>query len=210
MTPIVHLQAIACALPQINIDTDQLLPARFMKESRTPPSGYAPYLFHDLRRGADGELREDFPLNAPANRGAGIIVAGRNFGSGSSREGAVYALVDAGVRCVLAPSHGDIFSANAVNNGLLPARLDEHDTEVLLALLARGGVQMNLDLQACSLTVEGRSFDFTVDPVWRTRLLNGWDEIDMTRRHVEDIAAWCRHDRELRPWAQVLPEPAAG
>ncbi|KQP15984.1 3-isopropylmalate dehydratase small subunit [Pseudorhodoferax sp. Leaf265] len=209
MTPIVRLQAIACALPQINIDTDQVFPARYMKEARRPPSGYAPYLFHDLRRGSDGELREDFPLNAPINQGVGIIAAGRNFGSGSSREGAVYALVDAGVRCVLAPSYGDIFAANAVNNGLLPARVDEHDMEVLFTLLAPGGVRMNLDLQACNLTVERRSFDFTVDPVWRTRLLNGWDEIDMTRRHAEDIAAWCRHDRELRPWAQLPFEPAA-
>jgi 3-isopropylmalate/(R)-2-methylmalate dehydratase small subunit len=210
MEPLVRLHAIACALPQINIDTDQVLPARFMKEARTPPAGYSPYLFHDLRRAPDGSARADFPLNDARNLGAGIIAARRNFGSGSSREAAVYALVDAGIRCVLAPSHGDIFAANAVNNGLLPARVADDDMEVLLHLLARGGVGMDLDLEACTVTVEGRSFNFAVDPVWRIRLLNGWDEIDVTRRFADDIAAWCRRDREVRPWAQMPVEPSPG
>ncbi|VTU43095.1 3-isopropylmalate dehydratase small subunit [Variovorax sp. RA8] len=209
MEPLVQLRAIACALSQINIDTDQVLPARFMKEARTPETGYAPYLFHDLRRTPDGSLRNDFPLNDPRNHGAKIIAARRNFGSGSSREAAVYALVDAGIRCVLAPSHGDIFAANAVNNGLLPARIAQADIEVVLDLLAPGGVEIHLDLEACKLTLEGRSFDFQVDPVSRIRLLNGWDEIDMTRRYTEDIAAWCRRDRELRPWVRLALEPSA-
>lgn len=202
MEPLVRLQAIACALPQINIDTDQVLPARFMKEPRRPPAGYAPFLFHDLRREPDGALDARFPLNDPKNQGARIIAARRNFGSGSSREAAVYALVDAGVRCVLAPSHGDIFAANAVNNGLLPARIAQDAMEALLALLAPGGVAMDLDLEACTATVAGRSFAFHVDPVWRIRLLNGWDEIDVTRRYRDEIAAWCRQDSERRPWAQ--------
>lgn len=203
MEPLLRLQAIACPLAQINIDTDQVLPARFMKESRALPAGYAPYLFHDLRRTPDGALRPDFPLNDPRHRTARIIAAGRNFGSGSSREAAVYALVDAGIRCVLAASHGDIFAANAVNNGLLPARLAEGDMQILLGLLAPGGVEAELDLQACTVRAAGRSFDFQIDPVWRVRLLQGWDEIDMTRRFTDAIAAWCRHDQELRPWAQL-------
>jgi 3-isopropylmalate/(R)-2-methylmalate dehydratase small subunit len=205
MEPLVRLQAIACALPQINIDTDQVLPARFMKEPRVLPAGYATYLFHDLRRAPDGSMHAEFPLNEVKNLGAGIIATRRNFGSGSSREAAVYALVDAGIRCVLAPSHGDIFAANAVNNGLLPARVADEEMEVLLDLLAPGGVRMDLDLEACKVTVGACSFTFTVDAVWRIRLLNGWDEIDMTRRYAGDIAAWCRRDREVRPWAQ-LPE----
>jgi 3-isopropylmalate/(R)-2-methylmalate dehydratase small subunit len=207
MDPLLQLHTIACALPQINIDTDQVLPARFMKESRISPAGYSSYLFYDLRRAPDGSFSTDFALNDPKNQGAKIIATRRNFGSGSSREGAVYALVDAGIRCVLAPSHGDIFAANAVNNGLLPARIEENEMEALLDLLAPGGVKMDLDLEACTVTVDGRSFHLLVDPVWRNRLLNGWDEIDMTRRFTDDISAWCRRDCKVRPWAQLPIEP---
>lgn len=203
MDPLVRLRSVVCALPQINIDTDQVLPARFMKESRAAPGGYAPYLFHDVRRRPDGSQDPGFPLNDPKNRSARIIATRRNFGSGSSREAAVYALVDAGVRCVLAPSHGDIFAANAVNNGLLPGRIGEEQMEALLGLLAPGGVEMDLDLEACHVNVAGERFDFAVDPIWRIRLLNGWDDIDVTRRFTEDIEAWSRRDRQLRPWAQV-------
>jgi len=203
MQPLVRLRSIACALPRINIDTDQVFPARFMKEVRVPPAGYSPYLFHDLRRLSDGSLDPEFALNSPKNRGASVVAARRNFGSGSSREAAVYALVDAGVRCVLAPSHGDIFAANAVNNGLLPGRIDEDEMETLLEVLAPGGVEVDLDLEGCQVTVLGRCFDFSVDPVWRTRLLNGWDDIDVTRHFKDDIVAWCKRDRERRPWAQL-------
>lgn len=206
MDRLVRLRSVVCALPQINIDTDQVLPARFMKESRATPGGYAPYLFHDVRRRADGSQDQGFPLNDPKNRSARIIATRRNFGCGSSREAAVYALVDAGVRCVLAPSHGDIFAANAVNNGLLPGRIDEARMEVLLDLVTAGGIEMDLDLESCQVSVAGQRFDFEVDPIWRMRLLNGWDDIDVTRRFAEDIEAWCRHDRQVRPWAQ-LPAP---
>lgn len=210
MQPLARLRSVACALPRINIDTDQIMPARFMKESRTPPGGYSPYLFHDLRRRPDGSLDPEFALNDPKHRGASVIAARRNFGSGSSREAAVYALVDAGVRCVLAPSHGDIFAANAVNNGLLPGRIDEGEMEALLELLSPGGVEVDIDLEGCRVTVLGRCFSFSVDPVWRIRLLNGWDDIDMTRHFKDDIDAWCKHDRELRPWAQLPDRHSAG
>jgi 3-isopropylmalate/(R)-2-methylmalate dehydratase small subunit len=208
MEPFVRLESVACALPQINIDTDQLLPARFMKEPRQPGMGYDRFLFHDLRRAPDGSLDPGFPLNAPRNAGARIIAAHRNFGSGSSREAAVYALVDAGIRCVIAPTHGDIFSSNAVNNGLLPARLPEPEAEELLTLLAPGGVSVTIDLHACAIHAAGRTFAFSIDPVWRVRLLNGWDEIDMTRRFDADIARWVAADRGARPWAQDMPAPA--
>ncbi len=210
MTPLVHLRSVACALPWINIDTDQILPARFMKESRSAPNGYAPYLFHDLRRTAGGRPDGAFPLNLASNAKAQVIAARRNFGSGSSREAAVYALVDAGVRCVVAPTHGDIFAANAVNNGLLPARLDEAHMEELLDLLAPGGVQVEVDLSACLIAVADRQFAFGIDPVWRVRLLNGWDDIDMTRRYAAEIEAWCERDRAQRPWAGLpadVPDP---
>ena len=197
------LTAVGCAMPRINIDTDQVLPARFMKQPRTMPVGYSPYLFHDARRLPDGSPDPAFALNAPANAAARIIAARRNFGSGSSREAAVYALVDSGFRCIIAPSHGDIFAANAVNNGLLPAQVDEADSEAILTALAPGGVQVQVDLSACTITVAGRTCAFRVDPVARLRLLNGWDEIDMTRRHTEDIARWSAADAIRRPWARI-------
>lgn len=207
MEPFVRLTSVAAALPQINIDTDQVLPARFMQQPRVPGTGYRPFLFHDLRRLPDGSPDPAFPLNDPKNAGTQVIAARRNFGSGSSREAAVYALVDAGVRCVIAPSHGDIFSSNAVNNGLLPARVEEGAMEELLALLAPGGVAVEVDLEACRIQAAGRGFDFSTDPLWRIRLLNGWDEIDMTRRFATEIDAWCAADRLARPWAQLAPDP---
>ena len=208
MEAFVRQSSVAVAMPQINIDTDQVLPARFMKQPRTPPEGYAPYLFHDLRRSPAGSPSADFALNDPANARAKFIAARRNFGSGSSREAAVYALVDAGIRCVVAPSHGDIFSANAVNNGLVPARVEEAAMEELLALLAPGGVVATVDLENCSVEVGGRVFGFQIDPVWRMRLLNGWDDIDITRRFGPQIDGWLAADAVGRPWAQLPPEPA--
>lgn len=207
MQPFTTLTAVAAALPLANIDTDQVIPARFMRQPRTPQAGYDRFLFHDMRRLADGSDDPAFALNQPRNRAARIIAARRNFGCGSSREAAVYALVDSGIRCVLAPSFGDIFSSNAVNNGLLPARVAEDDIEALLAMLEPGGVEIDVDLQACSMAVGGRSFPFQIDPVWRVRLLNGWDDIDMTRRFAGEIASWVEADRASRPWAQALGSP---
>jgi 3-isopropylmalate/(R)-2-methylmalate dehydratase small subunit len=201
MQPLVKLESTACPLPFINIDTDQIFPARYMKQPRSV--GYHNFLFHELRRRADGEPDLAFPLNDPRNRDARILVARRNFGSGSSREAAVYALVDQGVRCVLAPSFGDIFASNAVNNGLLPARLDEDDIEALLAIAAPGGVTMAVDLQACTVAAQGKVFEFRIDPVWRVKLLNGWDDIDITRSYESDIAAWLEKDAAARPWAAL-------
>ena len=201
MQPLTTLESTACALPFINIDTDQIFPARYMKQPRSV--GYQNFLFHELRHRTDGELDTDFPLNDPRNRDARILVARRNFGSGSSREAAVYALVDQGIRCVLAPSFGDIFASNAVNNGLLPARLDEDDIEALLAIAAPGGVAMAVDLNACTVSVQGQVFEFRIDPVWRVKLLNGWDDIDITRSYEGEIAAWLARDVAARPWAAL-------
>ncbi|SDD18415.1 3-isopropylmalate dehydratase small subunit [Ruegeria marina] len=176
----------AVLLPMANIDTDQLIPARFMSTPRT--QGYGRFLLHDVRRNARGEPAPDFPLNAHPD--ATILVAGRNFGSGSSREAAVYALVDAGVRVVAAPSFGDIFAGNAVNNGLLPARVAEADAALLTKVLSTGTAQGAADLGARLLTIADLSVPFELDEVWRTKLLNGWDDIDLTRQHSTEIAAY--------------------
>src|SRR5262245_8258135 len=130
MEKFTRLTAAACPLDRANLNTDQLIPARFLKWPRS--AGLGKVLLHDLRFDAAGNARPDFPLNQPAWRDARIIVGGRNFGCGSSREAAVYALYDYGVRCVIAPSFGDIFAGNAVQNGLLTAIvLDEDGAELM-------------------------------------------------------------------------------
>lgn len=192
------LEAIACPLPLSGIDTDQLIPARFMKRSRA--DGYGDYLLHDLRFDEDGRPKADCPLNARRWQGARILVTRRNFGSGSSREAAVYALVDYGFACVIAPSFGDIFASNAVNNGLLPATVSEEHCEALLAGLEDGDGTARVDLEACEIHAANLIIPFRIDPVWRTKLLNGWDDIDLTLSHAAAIEAFQAKDAGTRPW----------
>lgn len=199
MQPFKTLDAIACPLPQANIDTDQLIAARFMSRPRS--EGYGDYLLHAQRFDDDGNQRPECPLNQPRYAGSAVIVALRNFGSGSSREAAVYALVDFGIRCVIAPSFGDIFASNAVNNGLLPAVVTEADTEQLLARLAHDA-RLRIDLAARTITAGEVIISFRIDPVWQMKLLNGWDDLDLTASYGADIDCFFERDRQLRPWAQ--------
>lgn len=198
MDAFTKLEALACPLPLSGIDTDQLIPARFMKRSRA--DGYGDYLLHDLRFDAGGHPRMDCPLNMPRWHGAKILVTRRNFGSGSSREAAVYALADYGFACVIAPSFGDIFASNAVNNGLLPAVVSEEDCEALLAGLEQGDGMACVDLNSCEIRAANLAIPFRVDPVWRTKLLNGWDDIDLTMSHSSTIEAFQVTDSAARPW----------
>jgi 3-isopropylmalate/(R)-2-methylmalate dehydratase small subunit len=194
------LTAAACPLDVTNLNTDQILPARFLKRPRS--AGFGQVLFNDLRLDADGKERPDFPLNRPAWRGAKIMVGGRNFGCGSSRESAVYALYDYGIRAVIAPSFGDIFSGNAVQNGLLTAVVSDHDASEMMAALARTPeLPMTVDLDQQTILCGNRSYNFTIDPVRRTRLLNGWDDIALTESFRDRIAAFKALDRTRRPWA---------
>jgi 3-isopropylmalate/(R)-2-methylmalate dehydratase small subunit len=199
MHPFQRLTATACPLPYANIDTDQLIPARFMKRSRA--EGYGGYLLHDMRFSSDGAEMPGFPLNRPEWKKAQIVVARRNFGAGSSREAAVYALVDFGIRCVIAPSFGDIFASNSVNNGLLPARVEERYAEDLIRYLEDGSMQLTVDLQEQTITAPGLSVPFAIDPVWRMKLLNGWDDIDLTLNQADAIARFTAEDAKRRPWA---------
>ena len=137
MQPFRQLNGVAVALRRDNVDTDQVIPARFLKISRAEGLGDA--LFRDLRFDADGKPRPDFPLNDPARKGASILIGRKNFGVGSSREAAVYALVDHGFRCVVATSFGDIFAGNSVNNGLVAAIVSEEDIEKLLSAVEQTG-----------------------------------------------------------------------
>lgn len=200
MEKFVRLTSKACPLPLPNVNTDMILPARFLKLPRTPELGGA--LFYDLRRDAVGNERPDFLLNRPFWRDAKILIAGRNFGGGSSREAAVYALYEAGIRCVIAPSFGDIFAQNSVKNGLLTAVLSEPEVEELgAAIAADPELPVTIDLRQQTILRGNRGFSFAIDPVSRNQLLNGWDDIDMTQTHRDRIAAFKSADRERRPWA---------
>ncbi|KAA0012931.1 3-isopropylmalate dehydratase small subunit [Billgrantia pellis] len=203
MEPIKIIDAPACPLPLANVDTDQLIPARFMKEPRSV--GYGQFLLHDLRHDGSGRPAERFILNHPQVAEAKTLVARRNFGAGSSREAAVYALVDFGFRCVIAPSFGDIFASNAVNNGLLPATVSEADAEALLAALGDAPGLLQVDLETQRIGVGDLSVTFFIAPTWRTKLLNGWDDIDMTRQHAETIRRFADDYASQRPWLQATP-----
>ncbi len=200
MTPFTILTARACALPRANVDTDQLIPARFMKRSRA--EGYGAVLLHDLRFRPDGTPDPGFPLNAPGMDQARILIARRNFGAGSSREAAVYALADYGIRCIVAPSFGDIFAANAANNGLLPATVVDADAERLLAVASASAAPIAVDLRNCTIASGDLAIPFTIDPVRRTKLLNGWDDLAMTESFRPLIGRFAAADAALRPWVR--------
>src|SRR5262250_1456186 len=173
MDKFIRLTATACPLDVANLNTDQLLPARFLKLPRS--AGLGAVLFHDLRFDADARERPDFPLNQPAWREAKIIVGGRNFGCGSSREAAVYALYDYGIRCVIAPSFGDIFFGNSIQNGLLPAIVDDEVAAELIATLKdTPDLLVTVDLEQQTILCGNRSYPFKIDPSCHLRLLNGW------------------------------------
>ena len=200
MEKFAKLTGAACPIDQANVNTDQIIPARFLKWTRA--MGIGKVLFNDLRHDAEGREKPDFPLNRPAWRNAKIVVAARNFGCGSSRESAVYALYDYGVRCVIAPSFGDIFSGNAVQNGLLTAVVtDAEAAEIMAALQENPELPLTVDLEEQRIVCGNRIYSFTIDPVRRARLLNGWDDIALTQSHRDRIAAFKASDRAARPWA---------
>lgn len=193
MTGWTRHQGPAAGLAVESIDTDQLIPARFMSTPRG--AGYGSFLLHDMRFAEDGS-EKPFPLRPDTS----VLVARRNFGSGSSREAAVYALVDFGIRAVIAPSFGDIFAANAVNNGLLPARADPGLVERLLDRLQYGPADIALDLETGRLAMDGIQGRFDLDDSWRQKLINGWDDIDLTLQNAEQIARFAKRYRTASPW----------
>lgn len=202
MEPFVRLEAKACPLPFENVDTDQLVPARFMSTPRS--EGYDRFLLHDMRRLPNGDLNPELAINKPQFSGSKILVARRNFGCGSSREAAVYALVDNGFRCVVAPSFGEIFAGNALNNGLLTAAVAPQDADSLIAFLENGNRELFVDLDACTVRMsDSNSFAFRIDLAARKRLLNGWDDLDLTTSFASQVETWATTYCSLYPW--VLP-----
>ena len=199
MQPFTTLTAIAAPLDEANVDTNQLCPTRFNKVPRDPK--YAQVLFHDLRFTAEGDEKE-FLLNVEPYRSAGILVADRNFGCGSSRESAVYALYEFGIRCVIAPSFGDIFANNCGKNGLLPVVLPEAITaSIRTQLRDRPGANIAVDLRAQTVTdPSGQVHKFDIHPVRRKCLLEGLDDVARTQQYQERIAAFEASYRTDRPW----------
>lgn len=196
MEPFRRLDAVAAPLPVANVDTDQIIPARFLWKARR--DGFSDTLFADLR--ADPE--EPFVLDRPAYRDARILVAERNFGCGSSREHAVWALWDGGFRVVVAPSFGDIFHTNALKNGFLPVRLSPKRVAAILGELARDpGCRMVVDLEGQTVTgPDGVEDRFEIDALQKESLTEGLDDIDLTLRYRDRIDAFERDHDKIHPW----------
>ncbi len=188
--PLRRHRGLVAPLRRNHVDTDQIIPKQFLK--RIERSGFGPFLFYDWRRSADGQLDPSFVTNRPEYTGASILVAGPNFGCGSSREHAAWALQDAGFRIVIAPSFADIFRANAIGNGMLPVALPEASVNELLDRAeAADGYVLDVDLER-GVVCDDRGFSerFSMDEASRRRLLEGLDEIDVILAHESDIAAF--------------------
>jgi 3-isopropylmalate/(R)-2-methylmalate dehydratase small subunit len=201
MRPFTKLTAVAAPIDLSNIDTDRIIPARFLRKDKQTP-GYDRFLFHDVRFNPDGSEKPEFVLNMPAYRAAKILVAAENFGCGSSREAAVWALDANGVRSVIAPSLGDIFHQNSFKNGLLPVILPGEVTEKLRRQLhARPGATITVDLPAQTVTgPDGARYEFSVDPFRKECLLTGQDEIALTLTHEPRIAAFEKEHAAAFSW----------
>lgn len=195
------LRSRMVALPVDNIDTDQIIPARFLKT--VTKEGLGAQLFYDWRYDAEGRPRPDFILNQPRAQGAQILLAGDNFGCGSSREHAPWALLEYGFRCVIAPSFGDIFYNNCLKNGLLPVVLTEQEVDGLFHdCAAQPGFRLVVDLerQTVSTTDGAKTYRFEIAPSPKYALLNGLDEIGLTLRHADKIRAFEERRRAELPW----------
>jgi len=194
MQPFTTHTGIVASLDRANVDTDQIIPKQFLK--RIERTGFGQFLFFDWRFLPDGAPNPEFELNRPIVAGASVLLARRNFGCGSSREHAPWALADYGFRVVIAPSFADIFFNNCFQNGMVPIRLSEEDVEELFcrtraAEAAGGPYRLHVDLPSCTVSDDaGFSRSFTVDPFRKRCLLEGLDDIGLSLQHVDKIAAW--------------------
>jgi 3-isopropylmalate/(R)-2-methylmalate dehydratase small subunit len=193
MKPFTVLTGIVAPLEALNVDTDQIIPKQFLK--RIERTGYEDFLFFDWRYLPDGSTNPDFELNAPCYKGASILLSKDNFGCGSSREHAPWALDNYGFRCVLATSFADIFYNNCFNNGLLPIVLPGAVVERLFVdVRAREGFQLTIDLPAQRIVKpDGEAIPFDLDPFKKECMINGWDQIGLTLRREDRIAAYEKH-----------------
>ena len=189
MDPFVKVTGVVAPLDRVNIDTDQIIPAVFLK--RIERSGFEDCLFFSWRFNEDGSAKSDFVLNQPEYQNASVLVAGHNFGCGSSREHAPWALRDYGIRCVIAPSFADIFYNNCFKNGVLPLRMSEEDVRAIMDKAAsKPGVNLTVDLEGQRVWDEDEeiSIPFDIDAARRHNLLNGLDDIGLTLQFEDKIA----------------------
>jgi 3-isopropylmalate/(R)-2-methylmalate dehydratase small subunit len=198
MEPFKKVTGVAAPFPRINVDTDAIIPKQFLKTIRR--SGLGRGLFYDLRTHPDGSERPDFVLNKPAFRKAAVLVVGANFGCGSSREHAVWSLLDAGIRVVIGPSFADIFYQNSFKNGLLPVLVAQKDVDRLMGD-AEGGKALTVDLESQTITrPDGQTLRFEIEPFRKRILLEGLDDIGLTLKHAGAIDSFENRQRSDRPW----------
>ena len=200
MEPFISHTGVVAPLDRVNVDTDQIIPKQFLK--RIERTGFGQFLFFDWRFNPDGSPNPDFELNKPGYEGATVLATGRNFGSGSSREHAPWALLDYGFRCIIASSFADIFHKNCLENGIAPVHLsDDLVHQIMDEATRHPGYRLTVDLESCRLTDEaGLDVDFVIHPNPETHefrrycLLNGLDDIGLTLQHENSITAYeARH-----------------
>ena len=194
------LTGVTAPMPMINIDTDMIIPKQFLKSIKR--TGYAEQLFFELRFDDDGKEIEDFVLNKPAYRDSKIIVAGENFGCGSSREHAPWALLDFGIRCVISESFADIFYNNCFKNGILPIKLPKEDVAKLMEDAERGSnATVTIDLVSQEITEpDGSTIKFDLHPFLKECLINGLDDIALTMKKAEKIDSYEAKQQAAQPW----------
>jgi 3-isopropylmalate/(R)-2-methylmalate dehydratase small subunit len=195
------LSGVAAPLPMVNVDTDMIIPKQFLKTVKR--TGLSEGLFYEMRFDENGRAKGDFILDQPAYRNAQILVAGENFGCGSSREHAPWALLDAGIRCVIAPSFADIFYNNCFKNGILPIVLPQEQVDLLMDDAQRGAnAVVTVDLEKQEITgPDGGCISFDLDPFRKHCLLNGLDDIGLTLEKADKIAAFEATRKTTQPWA---------
>ena len=200
MDKFTKITGIAAPMPLVNIDTDMIIPKQFLKTIAR--SGLGKNLFDEMRFTLDGAEIPDFVLNQPAYRHAEILVVGDNFGCGSSREHAPWALLDFGIRCVISTSFADIFYNNCFKNGILPIVMPKEDVDVLMADARKGAnARISVDLESQTVTTsEGQPFGFEIDPFRKHCLINGLDDIGLTLEKVASIDTFEKQAATLRSW----------
>lgn len=201
MEKFTKLTGVAAPLPIINIDTDMIIPKDYLKTIKR--TGLGKGLFAEMRFNEDGSENPDFVLNTPAYRNAQILVAGDNFGCGSSREHAPWALLDFGIRCVISTSFADIFYNNCFKNGILPIKVSQEDLDKLMDDASRGSnATLTVDLEALTISgPDGGSISFELDEFKRYCMLNGLDDIGLTMEKADNISVFEEKNSESRPWA---------
>jgi 3-isopropylmalate/(R)-2-methylmalate dehydratase small subunit len=202
MQAFTRLDGRAVPLSLANIDTDQIIPKQFLKTVER--EGLAKGLFYDFRFDGEGKPISDFVLNRPEYKGSSVLIAGDNFGCGSSREHAPWALMDFGIMCVISTSFADIFNNNCFNNGLLPVVLEPEEVAVLMDEASGGNHMVSIDLEAQTvISPSGRSFSFQIDPVRKDKMLKGLDFIGETMMHGADIDLYESKRAIGQPWLEL-------